>query len=76
MDVAKQNDLKLLGQLPLDVRIRQETDAGRPTVLAEPDSPVAMLFRDVALLTAAQLALRPKDYSRTLGKITVEKPKE
>ena len=30
---------RLLGQLPLDIRIREETDGGRPTVVADPDGP-------------------------------------
>ena len=31
----------LLGELPLDVRIREQTDGGRPTVVAEPAQPRA-----------------------------------
>jgi ATP-binding protein involved in chromosome partitioning len=70
--IAQQNQLRLLGQLPLDARIRSETDQGRPTVLADPESAIAKQFIDAALLTAAQLSLRPKDYSAKLGKLKVE----
>ena len=36
-----------LGGLPLDIRIREQTDAGRPTVIADPDGKIAQhLSRD------------------------------
>jgi len=71
--VAEQNELPLLGQLPLDIRIREETDAGTPTVVAEPDSPIGLMFRDTALHTAALLAERPRDYKGVFPDIRVEK---
>lgn len=58
---AKDNDLSLLGVLPLDLKIRQETDSGTPTVATEPDSMLGLAFRDMALNTVAKLAERPKD---------------
>jgi ATP-binding protein involved in chromosome partitioning len=44
----------LLGQVPLDTRLREAGDSGRPLVLAEPDAPAAKALRTVA----DQLALR------------------
>ncbi|KYH45968.1 Mrp/NBP35 family ATP-binding protein [Branchiibius sp. NY16-3462-2] len=38
----------LLGQIPLDTRLREGGDAGTPVVLAEPDSPAAVVLRGVA----------------------------
>ena len=38
----------LLGQIPLDTRLREGGDAGTPVVLAEPDSPAAVTLRAVA----------------------------
>jgi ATP-binding protein involved in chromosome partitioning len=69
--VAADNDLELLGQLPLDLRIREETDSGRPTVAAEPDSAVAQAFRNMAVRTAARLAQRPKDYKGAFAGINI-----
>ncbi|HET7306877.1 MAG TPA: iron-sulfur cluster carrier protein ApbC [Gammaproteobacteria bacterium] len=46
----------LLGSLPLDLRIREQTDSGRPTVIAEPDSDIARAYRALARRAAAQLA--------------------
>ncbi len=38
----------LLGQIPLDVRLREGGDAGRPLVLSAPDSPASLALRKVA----------------------------
>ena len=66
-------DVSMLGQLPLDTRIREQTDAGSPTVVAEPDSVIAQAFRETAWrLGAAQAAERP-DHSAKFGSIVVEK---
>ncbi|MEC9376241.1 MAG: iron-sulfur cluster carrier protein ApbC [Pseudomonadota bacterium] len=73
VEVARKNQLKLLGQLPLDIDIRQEADNGKPIVISKPDSKNAKLFRDISLAAAIELSLRSKDYSHALGKINVEK---
>ncbi len=44
----------LLGQIPLDVRLREAGDDGTPVVLSEPDSPAAQVLRDVARSLAAR----------------------
>ena len=38
----------LLGQVPLDVRLREGGDSGVPLVLDEPDSPAALALRKIA----------------------------
>src|SRR6266699_1138376 len=38
----------LLGQVPLDVRLREGGDAGVPLVLSDPDSPAALALRKIA----------------------------
>jgi ATP-binding protein involved in chromosome partitioning len=43
----------LLGQVPLDVSLRQAGDAGAPIVLSQPDSPAALVLRDIAAKLAA-----------------------
>jgi ATP-binding protein involved in chromosome partitioning len=55
--MAAQYDVALLGALPLDIRIREETDAGRPTVIADPDGPVGRAYLETARRTAARLSL-------------------
>jgi ATP-binding protein involved in chromosome partitioning len=46
--LAQQYGVELLGQVPLDIRIREQADGGKPTVAAEPDSPLARRYRDIA----------------------------
>jgi len=70
--LSSQYGVPLLGALPLDRRIRVETDEGKPTVVAEPDGALARAFRDVALRAAGELAARTKDYSRLFPSISVE----
>ena len=70
--MAGQYGVKLLGELPLDVHIREEADGGRPTVVAAPDSPRARAYLEMARRTAAALALRGRDRSSVFPKIVVE----
>ncbi len=70
--MAAQYGVELLGELPLDIRIREDADGGRPTVVAEPDGPRARAYFDMARRTAARLATLNRDYSRAFPKITVE----
>ena len=71
-NLSDQYGVPLLGSLPLDRRIREETDEGKPTVAADPSSPIARAFTEAALRTAGELAARGKDYSRLFPNITVE----
>ena len=40
--------MPLLGQIPLDTRVREAGDAGNPIVLADPDAPAAKALDAVA----------------------------
>jgi ATP-binding protein involved in chromosome partitioning len=54
----------LLGQIPLDVRLREGGDGGAPVVLSAPDAPAAVALRAVA----RQLGRRARGLSgRSLG---------
>ena len=70
--MADEYDVQLLGQLPLDLSIREQTDSGRPTVVAEPDGAAARAYRLAATRMAARLATLGKDYSAKFPKIVVE----
>lgn len=41
-NVAKELDLELLSDVPLDIEIREMADSGRPIVVSQPDSPQVM----------------------------------
>ena len=70
--LARENDVDLLGQLPLDRRIREETDGGTPTVVAEPDGRISRIYRDIARRAAARLAAQAKDYSAKFPRIVIQ----
>ena len=70
--MAAQYGVQLLGELPLDIRIREDADGGSPTVVSEPGSTRAQAYFRMARRTAARLATLNKDYSRAFPKITVE----
>ncbi|MEO7774678.1 MAG: iron-sulfur cluster carrier protein ApbC [Steroidobacteraceae bacterium] len=70
--LAAESGVELLGELPLDAQIRAEADAGRPSVVAAPDSPRGIAYRDLARRTAAALARRARDKSSLFPNIVVE----
>jgi ATP-binding protein involved in chromosome partitioning len=70
--MAAQYGVELLGELPLDVRVREEADGGAPTVAAHPDAPHAAPYFVMARRAAAALARRSKDRSTLFPKIVVE----
>ena len=70
--MADDYDVELLGQLPLELRIREQADSGRPSVVAEPDGGPAGAYRTTALRMAAALAKRGRDYSSKFPNIVVE----
>ncbi len=71
--MAEQHGVTLLGSLPLDINIREQMDSGNPTLAADPDSHLSTVYRDMARHTAAQLSLRPRDFSHKFPNIVVEK---
>ncbi len=70
--LAAQYNVPFLGSLPLELRIREQTDSGNPSVAADPKSPIAQRYRDIARRAAAQLALAGKDYAGAFPKIVIE----
>lgn len=53
--IAEQFDIDLLGSLPLAMMIREQADRGAPTVVSEPESRIATIYRDMARRVAARL---------------------
>jgi ATP-binding protein involved in chromosome partitioning len=70
--MAAQYGVQLLGELPLDIRIREDADGGSPTVVADPSGACGQAYFRMARHTAARLATLNKDYSKAFPKITVE----
>jgi ATP-binding protein involved in chromosome partitioning len=69
--MAEQYGVDVLGSLPLDIRIREQTDAGRPTVVAEPDGDIASRYRAIARRVAVKIAEKSKDMSLKMPTIKV-----
>jgi ATP-binding protein involved in chromosome partitioning len=66
--IAKSYGVPLLGSLPLDKRIREQTDGGAPTVIAEPDGTLAATYRTIARRTALEL-MRRNTHSPATGPV-------
>jgi len=69
--MAEQYGVEHLGSLPLDIRIREQADAGRPTVVAEPDSAITATYKDIARKVAVRIAEKAKDMSLKMPTIKV-----
>jgi ATP-binding protein involved in chromosome partitioning len=54
--LAKQYAVELLGSLPLDKRIREQADGGKPTVVAEPDGSISKIYCAIARQVVANLS--------------------
>jgi ATP-binding protein involved in chromosome partitioning len=70
--MATDYDVDLLGSLPLDIRIRQEADSGRPTVVADPDGRLAQVYRAIARKVAVRIADLQQDHSAAFPKIVIK----
>jgi ATP-binding protein involved in chromosome partitioning len=70
--MAQQYGVDLLGQLPLDLRIREEADSGKPTVVADPDCRISQEYRTVARKAAAKLSLQARDYAAKFPSIVIQ----
>jgi ATP-binding protein involved in chromosome partitioning len=51
--LAGQTGVEFLGDVPLEMRVRQGGDSGVPVVVSEPDSPAGLALRKVAARVAA-----------------------
>jgi ATP-binding protein involved in chromosome partitioning len=56
--MAEDLGIPMLGEVPIDTRVRSGGDEGRPIVVAAPDSPAAQAFIDVAGRVAAQVSIQ------------------
>ncbi|WNO10253.1 iron-sulfur cluster carrier protein ApbC [Teredinibacter sp. KSP-S5-2] len=56
--LAQEYGVDLLGQLPLQLDIRQQTDEGKPPVAVDPESPVSKIYRQIARRMGANLWLQ------------------
>ena len=70
--MAKDYNIEMLGSLPLDIKIREMADSGKPTVVSDPDGPTAKIYMDIARKCAAKIAKQSQDRSAMFPKIVIQ----
>ncbi|MEN4947978.1 iron-sulfur cluster carrier protein ApbC [Pseudomonas proteolytica] len=68
--LATQYGVELLASLPLSMGIREQADGGKPTVVAEPDGQIAMVYQELARHMGARIVLQEAG-SQAMPTITV-----
>jgi ATP-binding protein involved in chromosome partitioning len=74
--LASEYDLRLLGDIPLDLNIRQQSDLGTPAVLALPGSDISNSYHNIATKVAAQLSILPIDLKLDASQIVIDSSNE
>ena len=69
--MCRDYNVPFLGALPLDVKIREQADSGRPSVVADPDGKVAEIYRAIARKTAVFVAQQAADHSAKFPSISI-----
>ena len=70
--MCKDYGTELLGQLPLAESIRSQADSGKPTVVSDPDGPLAEIYRRIARRCAVKIAESQRDMSAKFPNIVVQ----
>jgi ATP-binding protein involved in chromosome partitioning len=70
--MAKDYNVDLLGSLPLDIGIRMQADSGTPTVVADPDSKIAGIYKGIARKAAIKIANTSLDHSSKFPNIVIQ----
>ncbi|MBP0122639.1 MAG: iron-sulfur cluster carrier protein ApbC, partial [Candidatus Nitrotoga sp.] len=71
--ICNDYQIEFIGSLPLDIRIREHTDSGSPTVVFDPDGLVAKEYKQIARRLAVKVAEMAQDYSAAFPKIVMQK---
>ncbi len=70
--MAKDFGLQVLGEIPLEMSIRELADSGTPTVVNDPEGATALKYRNIALKIAGKLSVKKRDFSAKFPNIVVE----
>jgi ATP-binding protein involved in chromosome partitioning len=71
--MAAEYGVDYLGALPLSLLIREQADAGRPTVISDADGDIAAIYKSVARQVAVKIAAKAKDFSSKFPTISISK---
>jgi ATP-binding protein involved in chromosome partitioning len=69
--ISKDYGVPLLASLPLALSIREQTDSGTPTVIAEPDSAITMLYLEAAAAIHTALSNQGDGVVKQFPEITI-----
>ena len=70
--MSKEFDVDFLGGLPLDITIREQADAGNPSVIADPDGQISDMYREISRKMSSRLAEKSKDYTSKFPNIVIQ----
>jgi len=70
--MCKDFNTEFLGALPLDIRIREQTDSGKPSVVADPDGKIAEIYRRIARRIAVKISEQAKDMTSKFPNIVIQ----
>jgi len=57
-DTSEKEGVPFLGEIPLNVSIREAGDGGKPLVVSDPESAVGKIFGDIARALAARISIQ------------------
>jgi ATP-binding protein involved in chromosome partitioning len=70
--MCRDYNVPFLGSLPLDIRIREQADSGRPSVVSDPDGRVADAYKAIARKVAIFVAQKAEDFSTKFPNIVIQ----
>ena len=69
---AEELDVDYLGEVPIDPAVVKGGDEGQPIVVAEPESPAALAYTEIAGRVAARLSILAEQASGGAGPVMPE----
>ena len=63
---------ELLGSLPLDINIRKDLDAGKPSIISNPNSQISEIYKSIARKSALKVAELAEDHSSKFPDIVIQ----
>ncbi|HCY64360.1 MAG TPA: iron-sulfur cluster carrier protein ApbC [Oxalobacteraceae bacterium] len=70
--MCREYGVDFLGALPLTMSIREQTDSGKPTVVADPEGQVAAIYKQIARRVAVKVAEKAKDMTSKFPSIVIK----
>ncbi len=70
--LSQQDDVPLLGHIPLDLALKEATESHLPITYQHPEHPISQAFEAIAFLMVTQLAAKEKNYAHHFSHIAVQ----